>query len=422
MRIRLLCLIFLFFMFEACKHPSPSGSGYAPGSFGYDLHFLSAHDSVIVLSSGSSSVIVSPKYQGKVFTSTALGDSGRSFGWIHYKAFDGPLDPHMNAYGGENRFWLGPEGGPFSLFFPPGAKMEFANWKTPAAFDTEGWDVVGTTPAADSASAAGLSSVELRKDMQLVNYAGTRLSLTIDRKIDILDRLFIDFSLGLDHPSALDSSVAAVGYTTVNTLTNTGGQPWTEATGMPCMWLLDMFPPSPSTTIIIPYSVGDGSKPATTDYFGEIDSSRIHFSDGILRFVADGKSRGKLGIHPSRVKPFAGSYDAEHHVLTIIQFDVAFSVPAGPASGGTSDRYLNQEWRTDRPPFSGDAMNAYNDGPLATGGQMGPFYELESVAPAAFLMPGGKQVHRHAVFHFTGAPEALDAICRKVLGTGIAGH
>ncbi len=421
MRIRLLCLIFLFFMIEACKHPGASGSGYAPGSFGYDLHFLSARDSVIVLSSssGKAAVIVSPKYQGKVFTSTALGDSGRSFGWIHYKAFDGPLDPHMNAYGGENRFWLGPEGGPFSLFFPPGAKMEFANWKTPAAFDTEAWDVVATSAAADYSSAApGLSSVELRKDMQLVNYAGTRLSLTIDRMITILDRSGVDSALGV----TLGPSVAVVGYSTVNTLTNTGGQPWTAATGMPCMWLLDMFPPSPSTTIIIPYVVGDGSKPATTDYFGEIPADRIHFSDGILRFVADGKSRGKLGIHPSRVRPFAGSYDAEHHVLTIIQFDVAFSVPAGPASGGTSDRYLNQEWRTDRPPFSGDAMNAYNDGPLATGGQMGPFYELESVAPAAFLVPGGKQVHRHAVFHFTGSPEDLDVICRKVLGTGIAGH
>jgi hypothetical protein len=102
-----------------------------------------------------------------------------------------------------------------------------------------------------------------------------------------------------------------------------------------------------------------------------------------------------------------------NHVLTIIDFDVD--------SAGTSNpgRYLNQEWRTDRAPFSGDAMNAYNDGPLATGGQMGPFYELESVSPAAFLVPGGKQVHRHAVFHFTGSPEALDAICRKVLGTSL---
>ena len=409
-------------MFSSCSHPNPA---FAPGTFGYDLQFLSARDSVIVLSSGESQVLVSAKYQGKVLTSTAGGDSSRSFGWVHYKAFDGPLDPHMNAYGGENRLWLGPEGGPFSLFFPPGAKMEFANWKTPAPFDTESWDVLSSSA----------SSVDLRKDMQLVNYAGTRLSLSIDRRVSILDRGSIDSALGV----VLGPSVAAVGYSTVNTLTNTGGQAWTEATGMPCMWLLDMFPPSPSTTIIIPYTVGDGSKPATTDYFGEIAPDRLSFSDGVLRFKADGKSRGKLGIHPSRVRPFAGSYDSLNHVLTIIQFDVdssassstsaaaasassAAAASASSSAAASSARYLNQEWRTDRAPFSGDAMNAYNDGPLAGGGQMGPFYELESVAPAAFLVPGGQQVHRHAVYHFTGAVDALDAICKQVLGVGVNAH
>jgi hypothetical protein len=387
-------LVLMFSIMSLGCHHSGDAPAFAPGTFGYDLNFLNRHDSVVVLRSGESSVIVSPRYQGKVLTSTAAGDSGRSFGWVHYKAFSGPLDAHMNAYGGENRLWLGPEGGKFSLFFPPGAKMEFANWKTPAPFDTEAWDVLSSSP----------SAVELRKDMQLVNYAGTRLSLSIDRKISILDRAAVDSTLGV----SLDTGVAVVGYSTVNTLTNTGGQPWTETTGMPCMWLLDMFPPSAGTTIIIPYTVGDGSKPATTDYFGEIPADRISFSDGVLRFRADGKSRGKLGIHPLRAKPFAGSYDSLHHVLTIIAFDV-----------DTAARYLNQEWRTDRPVFSGDAVNAYNDGPLADGSQMGPFYELESVSPAAFLKPGEEQVHRHAVFHFTGSPEALDAIARKVLGAGL---
>lgn len=391
---RLFFAILVTMMVSSCSHHEPV---YAPGTFGYDLHFLASRDSPIMLSSGASRVIVSAKYQGKVLTSTASGDTGRSFGWVHYKAFDGPPDPHMNAYGGENRLWLGPEGGPFSLFFPPGAKMEFAQWKTPAPFDTEAWDVLSRSA----------TSVGLRKDMQLVNYAGTRLSLSIDRDVTILDRGAIDSALGV----TLDSSVAAVGYRTVNTLTNTGGEAWTAATGMPCMWLLDMFPPSPSTTIIIPYAIGDGSKPATTDYFGEIGADRLHFADGVLRFKADGKSRGKLGIHPSRVKPFAGSYDSLHGVLTIIQFDVDSSASA---------RYLNQEWRTDRAPFSGDAMNAYNDGPLAGGGQMGPFYELESVAPAAFLVPGEKQVHHHSVYHFMGSVAALDAICEKVLGTGVS--
>jgi hypothetical protein len=366
-----------------------------PGSFGYDLQFLMRYDSVIVLSNGDGArVVVSPKYQGKVFTSTATGDSGTSFGWIHYKAFGGKPDPHMNAYGGEDRLWLGPEGGRFSLFFPPGARMEFANWKTPAPFDTEPWDVTARTD----------SSVTLRKDMQLVNYAGTRLNLSISRQVRILDQAAIHNGLSL--PDGVD--VQAVGYCTVNSLTNTGGQPWTEATGMPCLWMLDMFPPSDSTVIVVPYLLGDGSKPATTDYFGEIPAARIKADSGFLFFRADGKSRGKLGIHPLRAREMAGSYDAKRHVLTIISFTVD-----GQA------RYLNQEWNTTKPPFSGDAVNAYNDGPLADGSQMGPFYELESVSPAAFLAPGQELTHRHCVYHFTGKPGELSRISEKLLGVSV---
>jgi len=363
------------------------------GSFAYDLAFLQRHDSIIVLQAGEARVAISPKYQGKVFTSSAAGDEGESFGWIHYKAFEGPADAHMNAYGGENRLWLGPEGGKFSLFFPPGAKMEFANWKTPAAFDTETW----TVAAKDG------RSVELTKEFALTNYAGTPLSIGIGRSIHILERGAIDSMLGL----GADTSVKAVGYQTVNVLTNRGKAAWTETTGMPCLWLLDMFNPSPATTIIIPFA-GDSSKPATTDYFGEIATDRISYKDNILFFKADGKSRGKLGIHPQRAKPVAGSYDAQRHVLTITLFDT-----------DTAARYLNQEWNTVKPPFSGDAVNAYNDGPLADGSQMGPFYELESVSPAAFLAPGQSQTHRHAVLHFTGSETGLDAIARKVLGVPI---
>src|SRR6185312_10858599 len=95
-------------------------SQYPKGSFGYDLDFLKQKDSIIVLTDndGNGQVIVSPKYQGKVFTSTASGLSGKSFGWINYKLFaQTSLDPHMNPYGGEDRLWLGPEGGIFALFF-----------------------------------------------------------------------------------------------------------------------------------------------------------------------------------------------------------------------------------------------------------------------------------------------------------------
>jgi len=368
-----------------------------PGTLGYDRGFLARHDEglIVLLGSGEEEVVVSPKYQGKVFTSTDSDDDGPSFGWINYKAFDRPLDAHMNAYGGEDRLWLGPEGGRFSLFFPQGATMEFANWKTPAAFDSEPWVVAGRTT----------SSVDLKKDMMLSNYAGTRLNLTIDRQIGLLDRGAIDSGLGLP----ADTGVAVVGYRTINTLTNTGGHAWTDTTGMPCIWMLDMMKPSPNTTIVIPYTFdSDTTMPATTDYFGQIPGDRIRRADGVLYFKADGKSRGKLGIHPARAKNVAGSYDAENKVLTIISFDID---PHG--------RFLNQEWNTVKPPFSGDAVNAYNDGPLADGSQMGPFYELESVSQAAFLGPGQALTHRHSVFHFTGSEAGLDIVARKVLGVSI---
>jgi hypothetical protein len=381
---------------SATATPSaPATTSYQKGSFGYDLEFLKQHDQVIVLTApaGPAQVIVSPKYQAKVFTSTADGDGGHSFGWINYKAFSGDPDAHMNAYGGENRIWLGPEGGKFSLFFPKDKPMVFPNWKTPAPFDTEPW----TVTAQDG------QSVSLQKDMQLSNYKGTRLSLSIARTITMLSGQSIDSVL---HLSA-DTAARIVGYRTENTMTNTGPREWTAATGMPCIWMLDMFRPSSSVVIIIPHKEGSG-RLATTDYFGKIPDDRLSYKKDVLLFKADGKSRGKLGIYPPRALPMAGSYDAQNRVLTIILFDVD---PDG--------RYLNQEWNTLKPSFSGDAVNAYNDGPLADGSQMGPFYEIESVSPAALLRSGQSLTHKHTVFHCTGSESGLDKISRQVLGIGL---
>ena len=370
------------------------------GSFGYDLQFLKKHDdSVVVLSNnaGKEQVIVSPKYQAKVFTSTADGQSGQSFGWVNYRAFSGAPDAHMNAYGGENRFWLGPEGGKFSLFFKPGSRMIIENWKTPAPFDTEPWKVVDKSD----------QSVTMQKAMQLTNYKGTNLDIGVKRSVKILSNAEIAQNLGL----SLDTSVNAVAYQTDNVITNDGKIVWTEDTGMPCIWMLDMFTPSPATVIVVPYKNLSGepfNKVVTSDYFGQIPPDRLKHTDTMLFLKADGKSRGKLGVVPDYAKPFAGSYDAGHEVLTIIMFDL-----------DSTAKYLNQEWNTIKPSFSGDAVNAYNDGPLANGTQMGPFYEMESVSHAAFLKPGESLSHKHAVFHFTGDKKGLDTISKKLLGVSL---
>jgi hypothetical protein len=383
----------------ACSSPDTNETSMETpllGTFGYDLDFLQKQDNDLLLLANpdrSAQVIVSAKFQGKVFTSTANGKGGRSFGWVNYKAFDGPQDAHMNAYGGENRLWLGPEGAQFSLFFKPNAKMEFENWHTPAAFDTESWSVISKNE----------KIVVMEKSMNLTNYAGTNLSLKVDRTVSLLNKDGIN--------ELLDENLLhlkSVGYSTENVLTNTGTEAWNEQTGAPCLWLLDMFSPSSKTTIVIPYEKEANGKVATTDYFGQIPSDRVYHKEGLLYFKADGRSRGKLGIPPERAKTIAGSYDAENEVLTLTIFDVD--------QKGT---YLNQEWKLVDAPLRGDAVNAYNDGPLADGSQMGPFYELESVSPAAFLQPGEKLTHHHSVIHLTGNASELNQVARRTLGVSL---
>ena len=376
---------FLYIISTSCNR--------AGSPFQKDLLFLQKYDdSLVILSRGGSKLIVSPKYQAKVFTSTA-GD-GSSFGWINYKVFDAEPDPHMNAYGGENRIWLGPEGGPFSLFFPKGFLMDFANWKIPPAFDTEPWKLVFTTD----------TNALMQKEMNLVNYAGTELSVKVDRKITALNKRGIQQLLKTQY----SDEVKAVAYTTENSITNTGDKIWDDSTGMPCIWLLDMYPPSPHTTIIIPFKQ-DSAHPVNTNYFGAIPPGRLKYIDSVLFFKADGKKRSKIGVPPAAAKNIAGSYDDDKKTLTITLFDIH------PEAS-----YLNMEWDTKKPPFSGDAVNAYNDGPLEDGRRLGPFYEIESVSPAAFLAPGKSLTHKHSVFHFIGEEAVLDPICRQTLGVSLA--
>jgi len=399
--IRLAIITTAIILLNSCEQKAPSSpafeSEYPKGTFGYDLDFLKQSDSVVVLNSnyGNAQIIVSPKYQAKVFTSTADGKSGKSFGWINYKTFaQKSLDAHMNAYGGEDRLWIGPEGSKFALFFKPHTKMEFPYWHTPAAFDFENWQLTVSTD----------KSASLIKTTRVMNYQGVVFSLNIVRDITILEPADEKKMLGID----FDNKVKSVAFSTFNTIINTGTYAWDKNTGAPCLWNLDMFTPSVKTVIVVPYDNDATGKVATTDYFGQIPPDRVKFNNGILVFKADGKSRGKLGMPPSRAKNMAGSYDAENNVLTVALFDV-----------DPKATYLNQEWRTDRDPFAGDAVNAYNDGPLADGTQMGPFYEIESVSPAAFLKPNEALTHKHSVFHFTGDKDELNRISLKTLGISL---
>jgi hypothetical protein len=371
------------------------------GTFAHDLEFLNRYKETVVLSDSQSmaQVVIIPGWQARVMTSTANGNGGFSFGWINYKLISaGKSTPHINAFGGEERLWLGPEGGQFSIYFAKGAKQEFDNWYVPAELDTIGFDLVSKSR----------NTASFKKIFKLVNYSGTEFNIGIDRTISLLNRETIGQSLGMDLPD----SISCVAYQSDNALNNLGTNTWTKETGMLSIWMLSMLNPSPAVTIFIPYYISDKNKLVKIvhdDYFGKVPSDRLIIEEGIIYFKADGKYRSKIGIPPQRASEYSGSYDASRNALTILWC----KLPEG------KNDYVNSKWEIQKDPFSGDAINAYNDGPVADGTQMGPFYELESSSPAAGLKAGEKLTHTQRIFHFTGDEAELDKITQKIFGISL---
>ncbi|WP_430438389.1 DUF6786 family protein [Neorhodopirellula lusitana] len=379
-------------------------------SFQDDVSFMKKHTPIVMLQSGDAAVALAPDYQGRVMTSTIDHEGGPSFGWINRKVIaagllseedrKGKLEEHIYIFGGEERFWLGPEGGQFALYFQPGTKFDFADWRAPAAIDTEPFELVSQSD----------SSAEFKRDCEITNYSGTRLEMGIQRTVSLLDGSALAKTLNIE---SVPAGIKAVGYETDNRLTNRGDQAWTEETGMPSIWLLGMYNPSPSTTIVIPFKSGDDSDlgPRVNDtYFGKVPPEYITVEDDVLFFKGDGTRRGKIGVSPQRSKGVAGSYDADGKVLTIVAYNVQ-DAPSG---------FVNSMWEHQEEPFVGDVINAYNDGsPAPSEAPLGPFYELETSSPAAALGPGETMRHIQRTLHLQGSEADLDPIAKRLFGVSL---
>ena len=385
--------LIVLFLFVSCnKAPNQKGT------FGYDLEFLKQHHPDLILLkdlNGSAQVIVLPAYQGRVMTSTSDGEKGLSYGWINHDLIaTGTFSEHFTALGGEERFWLGPEGGQFSLFFKKGSDITFDNWYVPKAIDSEPFNLLFSTN----------TEAKFEKTMQINNYSGTLFDLKINRTISLLDQKTIGQLLGIE----LSSAIRSVGFQSENVLTNIGSKGWEKQSGLLSMWILSMLQSNDQTNVVMPYKKGDSlslGKIVTDDYFGKLTSDRLKIGDGYLLFKADAKQRSKIGVSPKRALPIAGSYDAKNKVLTIAQF----TLPDGATD------YVNSTWKLQDNPFEGDAVNAYTDGPI-DGKQMGKFYELESSSPALSLAPGKSAKHIHRTIHLSGSPVKLNEISKKLFG------
>ncbi len=371
--------------------------------FDSDLAFLRQHTKIVVLTDprGVARVAVAPVYQARVMTSTTGGSGSPSFGWLGRAAIEsGTRQPHMNVFGGEDRFWLGPEGGQYALYFKKSDPFDLDHWQVPDAFDWGAWEVVNQSP----------TSAAFQKRMSLVNYSGARFDITVDRTVKLLGDADVASALGTDPRT----DVQMVAFESSNTVTNTGNQKWAPQTGLVSIWILGQLTPSASTTIALPYRATpeNQSDPIVNDaYFGKVPGDRLVVKGPMIYFRGDGQHRSKIGLLPSRALPLIGSYDAAGQVLTLVQY----TRPVNATD------YVNSMWEIQREPYKGDVVNSYNDGPPAPGKPpLGPFYELETSSPALSLAPGERYTHVHRTFHFVGSDAALDRIAQATLKVGIA--
>lgn len=394
------CLLYLLLIAAGCNTPDDKKKlnedrAYTKGTYAYDADFLKKHtQKTIELTSSDSSarILLSADYQGRVMTSTASGDSGLSFGWLNYDLISASKKKkQFNPVGGEERFWLGPEGGQYSIYFKQNDSFNFSHWQVPPFIDTVIYDV--TQPAKTEAV--------FNKTASVTNYSGTVFNINIERKIKLLSKTDIETKLN----TSLQSNIKSVGYQTENTLKNIGATAWSKDKGLLSIWLLGMFTPTPKTTVIIPFTpIPNARRFITDNYFGVIPADRLIVKDSVLYFQCDGNYRSKIGLSTMIAKPMAAAYDFEHNVLTLVLPQIIREAA-----------YVNSKWELQKEPYKGDVINSYNDGKLDDGTQMGPFYEVESSSPALELQAGKSATYAQTTLHLQGSYESLHELVKHIL-------
>lgn len=383
----------------SCNENKPAPTAEHPkGTYGYDARFLKDHlkHTIELKNESGARVLVTADYQARVMTSTANSDSGNSYGWLNYALIEKKeMKPGFNAFGGEERFWIGPEGGQYSFYFKKGDDFKIDKWLVPAFIDTEAYQVENS----DS------TSVAFKHEASIVNKSGTEFKLAVNRKISLLDKAALASQLG----TAIPNSLQWVAYQSENNVKNNGTEAWKKETGLLSVWLLGMFTPTEETVAIVPFKPHAEAKKFITDnYFGQIPADRLIVKDSVMLLRCDGKHRSKLGVSPIIAKPIAASFDYKKNILTLIIFNV-----------DSNADYVNSKWEEQKEPYKGDAVNAYNDGPLEGGGQLGPFYELESSSSAKALQPGESLNYKQVTCHFEGDFETLSSLAKQLLGISL---
>jgi uncharacterized protein len=363
-----------------------------PPTFADDVEFLRAHNGVLVLrAEGCGPVAVSPWLTGRVMTS-AFADSLPGFGLVNRAAIlAGRVRRGFANYGGEDRLWLSPEGGPFGLFFEPGVEQTPENWSVPHDMDGHGrWTERDEDPA--TSVTFQLATVRLH------GAADEQVTVEVGRRVEALSRAEIADLLGVQ----LDEDVLCVAFRSTNTLRWHDDPPARQRVGL---WTLGQFVPTDDTVVLFPFR-GDAAR-IKRDYFGFVPDDRLQLllpagpqAAGLARFTADSRLRSKIGLSRAGATGWIGAWDPQRGVLTLVHHTL-------PPEGA---EVPDCDWRVPNPHASqGDVATSYNHG-----GEPG-FFELESLSAALPRDPDASVEHVSTTIHLGGDRDVVREIARTVL-------
>ena len=265
-------------------------------------------------------------------TSSCNGPDGMSFGFINRDFISAGIpNAHFNNYGGEERMWISPEGGQFSLWFKPGVKEQtLADWFTPPELNDGPWPVVAEEDS---------TSVRMAAKMKLQNTSGTRFDVEVARGVRLLSAADCGELFG---PAAVKTlsqrGVKMVAYETdeSNNQSRSGHE---QGKGVD----LDLDAGHAQC--------GSGNRGAGALQIRRSVATRPGGPERLLRqnparatenpargvlFCADGQFRSKIGTSQRRARDMVGSIDFLADVLTLVKF----GMPRNPAD----NLYMDNLW------------------------------------------------------------------------------
>lgn len=355
-------------------------------------------------------VIVTPKLVGRVICAGMDGIAGHTNAFVNAKqiidgfsasGYAARSEPEAgwNNFGGCERIWFAPEGGPYGFFFEPSVEQNWHNYLM--SYPLQSVQYKTTDKSHDG------KSVTFKAPIKMTNYAGHNVSLEVTRQIALLESC--PFAIGLE------SKADFVGFESQTWARNTGDKALDKHATPTAIWTLGIFHSGPQVVVLLPYKQGEDSQlgePVTTEYFRyflavDKDDENLakHWSveDGCVLVKSDGTVQLKLEMLKRRSLGRLASVDLAKNELTIVDFEMY------PELDYAASFFT---------PYDGDLLNG---GVLSTfmlageplSAERPAFYELEVCSPIMELRPNEQFCHVSRTYTIRADRKSIMQICER---------